>query len=768
MFQADFYLILKWWFLFFGIGLVFLPFTISLFKNFIDKGYIFSKVFATIIISYIVFILGILHIALFSNPTIFSVIFISIVFNLFFFKKGFLLNLKQNWIIFLLEEVIFFIGILFLSYVRSHAPDIHGLEKFMDFGFVNSILRADYFPPKDMWFTPFSINYYYFGHLMTAVLTKISMISSSITYNLMLSSLFAFTFTCSFSIGANLIYFLLNSKSKITDIKNNKSVDQISKHFGFWNYELKILAGGFLTGFLVSLSGNFQVIYSFFKNFSSENPLPFWNLIFSLTTFPNNYWYPNATRFIHNTIHEFPLYSFVVSDLHGHVLDIPVILLIIAILLSIISKSENLNSKQIRKSNNQSYKRFDILNFENWSLFRNSKLEIRILLLGFLLAVAYMTNAWDGLIYFLLTIFVFFSYLFKTDSNLDWKNSLYVILKNIFIIGIAFFIFTLPFNLYFKPFASGIGIICSPEFLINKQKLGPFLFEADHCLKSPWWQILILHGFFYFWVISFLTFLLSKTRIRNSLITIKKILPVDKYVLLLILVSTILVIIPEFFYIKDIYPAHYRANTMFKLTYQEFIMLSISSGYIIIRLLNKLRLKNWKLIILAFFGLISLTLVFTYPFFSIGSYYNNLNISYGLSGTKYLEKLHPGDYKAINWINENIKGQPVILEAQSDSYTDYARISSNTGLPTVLGWTVHEWLWRGSYDIPSPRINEIEILYNTQETAVAKKTIDKYNISYIYIGGLENQKYPNLSEDKFKILGKIIYSNNNVRIYKTN
>ena len=209
MFQADFYLILKWWFLFFGIGLVFLPFTISLFKNFIDKGYIFSKVFATIIISYIVFILGILHIALFSNPTIFSVIFISIVFNLFFFKKGFLLNLKQNWIIFLLEEVIFFIGILFLSYVRSHAPDIHGLEKFMDFGFVNSILRADYFPPKDMWFTPFSINYYYFGHLMTAVLTKISMISSSITYNLMLSSLFAFTFTCSFSIGANLIYFFL-------------------------------------------------------------------------------------------------------------------------------------------------------------------------------------------------------------------------------------------------------------------------------------------------------------------------------------------------------------------------------------------------------------------------------------------------------------------------------------------------------------------------------------------------------------------------------
>src|SRR5258708_38797604 len=34
------------------------------------------------------------------------------------------------------------------------SPDIHGLEKYMDYGFVNSILRSQYFPPKDMWFTP--------------------------------------------------------------------------------------------------------------------------------------------------------------------------------------------------------------------------------------------------------------------------------------------------------------------------------------------------------------------------------------------------------------------------------------------------------------------------------------------------------------------------------------------------------------------------------------------------------------------------------------
>ena len=64
----------------------------------------------------------------------------------------------------------------------------------------------------------------------------------------------------------------------------------------------------------------------FLKIILGENPVPFWHLPLSIQFFPNMYWYPNATRFIHNTIHEFPLYSFVVSDLHGHVLDIPIVL----------------------------------------------------------------------------------------------------------------------------------------------------------------------------------------------------------------------------------------------------------------------------------------------------------------------------------------------------------------------------------------------------------------------------------------------------------
>ena len=62
-------------------------------------------------------------------------------------------------------------------------------------------------------------------------------------------------------------------------------------------------------------------------------------------TFPNSYWYPNATRFIYHTIHEFPIYSWTVADLHGHVLDIPFVLLTIAFLFSLLLM-QNASSKK--------------------------------------------------------------------------------------------------------------------------------------------------------------------------------------------------------------------------------------------------------------------------------------------------------------------------------------------------------------------------------------------------------------------------------------
>ena len=752
---SDIMFVIKWWLVLFGVGIIFLPVTSVIFKNFFDKGYIFARILGMALISYVVFVLGVLKIAPFTELTVILTIAGFLILNFLIFRTYFK-TVIPSLKIFLFEEIIFLSGLFFWSYIRAHQPDIHGLEKYMDFGFVNSIIRSEYFPPLDMWLTPLSINYYYFGHLVTAVLTKLSGIPSSITYNLMLSTIFALTFTASFSIGANLL-FNLSSKTQ----------------------NLKLILGGLLTAFLVSLAGNLHTIYAFFKPYVNESPVPFWQLAFSPQTLQNSYWYPNATRFIQNTIHEFPIYSFVVADLHGHFLDIPFVLLTIAVLLSLIFNFQFSIFSQIK-------------NLKNSNSFQISNFKFQIILLSFLLAVMYMTNAWDGIIYFLLAVIVIIYLKFKQNHNKLLNIGLLVVL-----VSIGSILFSLPFSLSFKPFASGIGVLCAPEFLTNIGKIGPFLFEKDHCLRSPLWQIMILYGFFYFWVLSFLVFLFKRinpkhearnpkqyqnTNVKKSkhfgnsnfghlnLFRISnfdiRISLSDLFVLILILLSTLLIVIPEFIYIKDIYPGHYRANTMFKLVYQSFIMLSIASAYIAVRLISNIKYKIFNFYyVYLIFAILFFILVMIYPNFAINSYYN-LKIYQGLDGIKYLKPLYPTDYEAILWINKNIKGQPVILEAQGDSYTDYARISSNTGLPTVLGWTVHEWLWRGTYDVPSPRIPEVQSLYETESLEDAKTLIDKYKIELVFIGNLEKEKYPKLNEEKFKSLGKIIYQNGHTIIYK--
>ena len=706
MFFSDFILALNWWFIFLISGLIFFPLTSVIFGKFKDKGYIFSKVISLIFVSYSAFIISFLHLMKFSFTQIAVIIFIFILLNIFViwkFNLNIVQSLRKNYKLIIAEEFVFLITLLFWTYVRGNLSDIHGLEKFMDFGFINSILRSDYFPPKDMWYTPLSINYYYFGHLVTSVFIKLSSISSSIGYNLMLATIFAFTFTCTLSIGINIF-------------------DNIK-------LSLKSSVCGFLSAILITLAGNLTTIYTFFKPYQNEHTVLFWQLLFSPTSFPNNFWYPNATRFIPFTIHEFPLYSFVVSDLHGHVLDIPFVLTTIALI---------------------------------FALFISQKIKYTyIILISFFLAILYMTNAWDGLIYLsLATVVVIFINIHKFNKGFDFsvKNLFKFLAPFLSLIG-GFLAVSAPFSLNFKPFVSGIGIICAPKFLTSLGKIGPFLFEPDHCLRSPLWQMIILYGFFYFFVISFLLFLKFK---KNYVFTKN-----DKFVFFLIGLSTLLIIIPEFIYVKDIYPMHYRANTMFKLVYESFMLLSICSGYIILKIIFNTKDKRYL-----FAFIISTTvliyLVLSYPVFAINSYYNDLKQYKGIDGTNYLKTLYSADYDLINWFNKNVTGQPVILEANGDSYTDYGRISANTGLPTIIGWPVHEWLWRGSYDVAAPRIEDVKTLYESPDLNLTKTLIKKYNISYVVISNLEFQKYTNLNENKFNNLGRLVFQSGNSKVIKIN
>jgi YYY domain-containing protein len=780
MLTTDVNAVWLWWFILFVLGMGFLPLSMTIFSRFFDRGYIFSKLLGIAISSYVVYLLGIFHIVPFGQVSSFIILFLLIGLCYYFAPRKWRLKylFKTGWKIFLAEEILFVLALFFWSYVHSFAPDIHGLEKYMDFGFINSILRSTYFPPKDMWFTPYYINYYYYGHYITAFLTKLSGIPSYITFNLMMATIFTFCLTQTFSLGSTLYVYLRKSQRVRV---------------------VKVFMAGLLTAALTTFAGNLHILYGFFGTYDPEKPVPFWQLPFKPWTFPNAYWYPNATRYIYHTIHEFPIYSWTVADLHGHVLDIPFVLFVVAVLLSMFlsvdpEEDEGLDDGEKRDSRLQHlWKKYPFFSkLEKFSQYFDVHIGY-IILLGFLVSIMYMTNAWDGAIYLLLSALVFFSIGWqkhqeqqskyshaeptvtvianakeskkvKNKSEAKWIRPFLEKLIISVVTVVAFFVmFSLPYNANFKPFVSGIGVLCAPKFLTDKGKIGPFLFEADHCQHSYWWELMVLYGFFYFFAITFLVFLIRSKKVFRS----------DLFVLLLILLSTMLIAIPEFIYVKDIYPAHYRANTMFKLVFQAFMLLSISSGYIIVRLLAPADKDSGFLrkVVFPYFFFFPITLflgtlVFTYPYLAINSYYGNFRNYQGLNGITYLKKLYPDDFAAIEWLNANVTGQPVILEAQGDSYTDYARVSANTGLPTVLGWTVHEWLWRGTYSVPAPRITEVQTMYQTKDLAVLKPLLQKYAVKYVFVGNMEYQKYPTLDEQKFAQVGKIVFQSGNTKIYE--
>ncbi len=699
---ADFWIVLQWWAVLFLVGAIAFPLTKRLFANWWDGGYFFAKAAGMAVVTYLVYLVGTIRLLPFTLPTI--VISMVVVFGVgLFLNKSYKANAsnKTNMVLILVEEVFFLVALLFWSWIKGHEPSIRALEKFMDFGFTKSVLNSLYFPAPDMWYAGGTINYYYFGHIVLAVLTKLSGVDLAYTFNLMLATLFALTLTMSFSIGY-----------------------QIGKIGGVGRRWGKIMAG-VLTAFLVTLAGNLQTVYAFTQGYTGDPPAggppPFWQLGVSLEGLAK-YWYANATRFIPYTIHEFPSYSFVVSDVHGHVMSLPFVLLAIGLLIIMSLQGAegdaaiSLQSRLLRRMNGIAM--------------------TRLVFYGFLVGILLMTNALDGPIYF--GLFFLLTYM----THRTYKTYMITTGMVAFIAGIT----SLPFLLHFKSFVNGIGVNCPPAFLANT-KIGPFLFEGvEKCQHSPLWMLFLLWGFFLYCGLG----LLWRSRKLGTKIT-----QLEKMLLIFFIFSIGLIIFPEFLYFKDIYPAHFRSNTMFKLGYDAFILLGIVSGYTIVTLKKK---------VFFFFLMPLLFLVSIYPIFSVRSYFNSLRNYEGLDGLAWVAREYPDDYAAMQWFK---KGSPgVIVEADGDSYTDYARFSAFTGLPTIIGWPVHEWLWRGTYDVVAPRREEVRMIYESNDLFGTQQILNKYHVRYVMVGALERTKYTKLAEEKFTVLGQLVFRSAQTVIYQ--
>jgi uncharacterized membrane protein len=131
------------------------------------------------------------------------------------------------------------------------------------------------------------------------------------------------------------------------------------------------------------------------------------------------------------------------------------------------------------------------------------------------------------------------------------------------------------------------------------------------------------------------------------------------------------------------------------------------------------------------------------------------------------------DYAAIRWMQENVPGSPVIVEANSGRlYSWFSRFTIYTGLPGVLGWDNHQRQQRALLppDWVNQRLVEINQFYLTTDEQAARAFLQKYDVRFIVVGQLERINYPGAGLEKFSAfdgnLWRMVYQDRDTEIYQ--
>ena len=717
--KGDVWTFWTWYLLAAVLGCVGMAVTGRLFRSFEDKGWMFSKVVSITITGFLTWFLVSVRILKFTTAACVGIALVYGIICILAYEKqrrnGYECLPIDRLDLVYIEEILFFAAFLLWTYLAGFHPAAHGTEKFMDYGFMEAMMRSKTLPATDLWYSQGKINYYYGGQYFAVFLTKLSGTQVELTYNLMRTFVAGFAFALPFSLV----------RQMTTDLQGRKVTG--------WKKQLPTFAG-FLAGLAVSIAGNMHyVVYA--------QILPLIQKLKGEEV--SGYWFPDATRYIgfnpdvpDKTIHEFPCYSFVLGDLHAHVVNIMFVLLLLGLLYAWTKKVRN-TAPSVEKLGRRKF-------------WMKQLLMPQILAAAMLLGMFHWTNYWDFVIYYVVTggTLLFMNIICLKG---DIRQILAVTIAQAIEIFAIATVVILPFTLQFTTMVQGVRL------------------AQNHSLPH---QLLVLWGLptilTLVFVISLIVEKLKKLEHKSLYRLMKAVRTPDLFAVIMGLCAIGLVAIPELVYVRDIYEnGNARANTMFKLTYQAYIMFGMTMAYVIFRLL----FINCKKILKAV-GVIGLVLLlWTCGYFgrSVDSWFGQVldpSQYKGLNATAFLETDFAEDAGAIRWLKENIQDSPVVLEANGDSYSNYERVSAMTGLPTVMGWYVHEWLWRNDVADLNEKSAEIESIYTSTDTQKVQELIKKYDISYIFVGSCEREKYgANLNNAGLESLGEIVYQDPNYETY---
>lgn len=834
------------------IGFLALPLGTFLLPTLKDHGYAFSRVLGLMMTGFLYWLL-VSYKMLQNDPggilmalIIFAGVSIgigkrnpvSILKDIFQKQKGYVI----------VVEALFILLFAAMALLRSTNPDITGTEKPMELAFINAILRSGSFPPNDPWLAGYSISYYYFGYVITAMMIKLTATPSGIGFNLMISLVFSLT-----GIGMyGLVYNIIHSQ-RVQDWIQKYSGHEQSKKSSSAGIILPLL-GPIFTLVVSNFEGLFEFLHArglfWASGADGSQQSSFWKWldIQELVMAPAQpfSWWPNrpggiiwwrASRVLSDynysgnwleIIDEFPFFSFLLADLHPHVLALPFITLMLALVLNVLCTKKEYECNLLGM----------VIHIP----------PVNLVFYTILLGGMAFLNTWDFPVYLALFLSAYFIYIVGADG-FKWEAIWKTISLGILMVAGSVIAY-IPFYIGFSSQAGGIipsvifstrgvhfwimfGILLIPIFcflivLFNRHKQG------NAWIKGLWVSVAVLAviwggGFLLGWLAAtaprwtglipgalgyslseagsyflsiqgaldistgelfsaalvrrinapgtWLTLLALGFLISSIVLSSRKqnlqenespgswfLLPEGILYILLVIAAAIFLTIIPEF----VYLRDqfgWRMNTIFKFYYQAWILWSLAAATGLSLLW--MTTKHLSGVLFKTIPLIIVVIGFAYPVIGIAYTTNNFQPTnkLDLDGTSYMARYNPDEAQAIEWLSKAPYGY--VLEAVGGSYSSYARVATLSGLPGVLGWPPHESQWRGGAKEMGNREFDIERFYTTPDWQEARSILAAYNVKYIYIGGLERTKY-RLDEDKISQNLTSVYQNDSVTIYSFN
>ena len=823
--------VLAWLLLVELISLAALPLAMFLFRYLPDRGIVLGKLLGILAVCYVAWLLTSLGWMGFSRTSVLVGILVVGSLSALVLVKGWreiLEYLRGHWRQVAIGEVLFLVAFLAFVAIRAANPDLwhpfRGGEKPMDFAYFNAVLRSTEMPPYDPWFAGGYLNYYYWGQFIVAALTKATGIIPSVAYNLAVPLLFALTVTAAYSLVYNLAAGIRGTTSRLsaTSLPMGEESGKRSRSVA-WGP----VSGGMLAALFVAVIGNLDGVAQVIKGGwdrvvhgtaypSLEYLSDFWRSSRMLPKLEDvepsalTFWLPDRIRpEIGHHITEFPFFSFLFADLHAHMIVIPFTLLAVGLGLSLL---------------------VGIRSGAKWWLAAVGTA------LAVSLGVLWTINSWDYPTYVLLTIALIGAGAYLRPGGFRERLGLFLVLApaTVLLSILAFLPFHMDYHPYptgldvsrwqtpLHNFLSiyGLFLFQIVSFLVYFfwSQLKVWLSAVTRTLVAlhaparfwdapaasaatfravPWTlaavavvAVVVLYmAATGYWTAAVLSLVLAATvwAAKATLSREREDAPYALFPLVLVILALLIAIGVEFVRVQDDIG---RMNTLFKYYLEVWILLALASGYVIWFVGSKgmFRLARPSLARGAWLAVLLILLASSiiYPAISTGDRLSDRFNTQGftLDGADFMMAAvyrHPDggppiellwDYQAIGWLQDNVVGSPVVLEAHDAQYRWNSRISDYTGLPTVIGWPWHQIQQRMKY-YPEvhKRAAHVKEMYSTMDIERTLELLKRYDVEYVVVGQLEQAYYPTLTFGKFdrmvqQELATVVYENEGTMIYR--